>query len=205
MNYLQQFKDILIHIVKEDKSQNQILSDLHLLLELINEELSYLHNGYQKLLSEDGEISINSLELFRATEYNNALMLSMLRPPNIIEILNKVLIEKRYYFFFTVTDILSNADIEKKLKSKLENMQGVVRNKLNLPQLDVKYSELETIQDITQRLFNGATGDWESWEKATKEVISELIGSEKVTSTDINRKIKFEEIIKLKNQLELKF
>jgi len=205
MNYLQQFKDILIHIVKEDKSQNQILSDLHLLLELLNEELSYLHDGYQKLLSEDGTVSINSFELLRATEYNNALMLSMLRPPNIIEILNKALIEKRYYFFFTVTDILSNADIDKKLKNKLEDMQKVIRNKLNLPQLDVKYSELETIQTISQRLFIGANGDWESWEKATKEVICELLGSEKVTGPDINRKIKFEEIIKLKNQLELKF
>jgi len=195
MNYLQQFKDILIHIVKEDKSQNQILSDLHLLLELLNEELSYLHNGYQKLLSEDGTVSINSMELLRATEYNNALMLSILKPPNIIEILNKALIEKRYYFFFTITDVLSNANIENKLKYKLEDMRVVVRTKLNLPKLDFKYSELETIQTITQRLFNGATGDWESWEKATKEVISELLGSEKVTETDINQKLNLKRLL----------
>jgi hypothetical protein len=205
MDYLNKFKEILFHVTKEDRTQNQLLSDLHVLSEQINEEFKALNQGYQKLFGDQSKDLTSSGELLRATEYNNALLFSMLKPSNLVELLNKALLEERYYFFYTVTDVLLNSDINVKTKNQLNVLLSAIRNKLNLPLLDIKYTELEIIQNITQQLLNASLGNWETWQSSTKRIITNLVGQDNLSLSELKKKIQFDDIVKLRNQLELKF
>ncbi|MCJ7649151.1 MAG: hypothetical protein MUP85_11105 [Candidatus Lokiarchaeota archaeon] len=205
MDYQDKFKEVLFHLIKEERTKNQLLGDLHLLSEQINEELKTLNAGYEKLFSDQSQDFTKYNKLIRATEYNNALIFSMLRPPNLIELLNKAIIEERYYFFFTVADILLTSDLNLKIKNQLKVLVSVFRHKLNLPQLDVNYTELKTLQSITQQLLDAALGNFEDWQKSTKKIIGDLVGQDNLTLSELKRKIRFDDILNLKNQLELKF
>lgn len=106
LNFIYSFRDIIYHLLKQDKTDNQILSDIHLLVEEIK---SYISDCYSPEKNKNDFAN----PLLKSVEYNNALLLAALHPANIRYFLNAALAEKRYYFFSMVCDMILHPHLVK--------------------------------------------------------------------------------------------
>ena len=169
INFISSFRDILTHILKNDKTLNQIQSDLHLLLEQIN---NHKNNNNTFI---DSFVNLDPHSLIKALEYNNALLFSTIRPDNIKYFLNSALTEGRYYFVAMVCDMLLNSRIKKELKEEIQIIYKEASLNYKLPLFFKEKSIEDIIENISQDILDICLSHL-NWRDITIKIIKEKIG-----------------------------
>ena len=165
-NFISSFRDILFHILKNDKTLNQIQSDLHLLLEQIN---NHKNNNNTVV---DSFVNLDPHSLIKALEYNNALLFSTIRPDNIKYFLNSALTEGRYYFVAMVCDILLNSKIKKELKEEIQTIYNESSLNYKLPLFFKEKSIEDIIENISKDILDICLTH-SNWREISIKVIKE--------------------------------
>jgi hypothetical protein len=141
------FSDIVYNILKKEKTNNQILSDIHLLLEEIRIYISGID-------SPENYLKSFSSPFIKAIEYNNALLLTALHPANIKYFLNSILTEKRYYFFNTVCDMLLNSNLKNEYKKEVLEIHKEASEKYKIFLYFKEYEISKFIFQICEGILN---------------------------------------------------
>jgi len=152
LDFISSFRDIIFHILMKDKTDNQILSDIHLFAEEIKNYIS-------KLDSNNDGLDESKTVFIKTVEYNNALLLSSLRPANIRYFLNSALKEKRYYFFSTTCDMLLNSNLKKEYKNEVLSVYQEATKTYKIPLLLQEAEICALITKICEEILTESMGN----------------------------------------------
>lgn len=173
MNYLSAFKEIVKTANNEERYQNQTLSDLN----LISSELKDNLKSYEKFMEDirNLDIGISDSNLYFAIEYNNALLLSSLNPDNFMNLLQKAVKEKRYYFFFTAAELFMGSKINSKIKMELQIYVNYIKEELGLVFEDINPEIYNEVIVIANKILDLAIDNFYLFKTISTEVLSPYI------------------------------
>lgn len=208
MDYLSIFIEIVKAANDQARPRNQILSDLNLIIYQIKDNLRTYENFMEWLRNSDS--GLGNHNLYIALEYNNALLFSSLRPDNFMNLLKKAVEEKRFYFFFTASEMLLAAKINSNLKNELISYITYVKEKLGITTEDIIREIHDEVILIAEKMLEIALDDFYLFRIISERIIKQYISlhdphSEKFKG-DINfdnLKTLYGEIIRYSNSLGL--
>lgn len=173
MNYLSIFQTILNSATDRERAQNQLLSDLNLSISEFKDNLKTYETFMDELHNSDQ--GLNNRALYNALEYNNALLLSSLKPDNFMDLLKKAVEEKRYYFFLTASEIILATRINPKLKTELISYVNNIKEKLGLTLDDFRREIYDEIIIIVDKMLEIAIDNLYIFRKISTKVIDPFI------------------------------
>lgn len=204
MNYsrLDKLGNILQKFQSESKTQNQILSDLHLYLEMLGDEIKSIKFPQ---MNAQSEINKSDREIIDSVDFNSALMISNSSPSLIIQSLLDAIILKNYRFFFILCNILFNSELDSDIQNQVKDLYKSVKYEIGYYYNIEDLRELYSLYLITRKLLHITLSDWEQGKKFVKKTSDELFS--KVTSLKgiSKHRIEWEELAKFKKQLDLKY
>lgn len=168
---LSELEKILDNFQNEAKTQNQVLSDLHLFLEILGDEIKSLK--YLQIHSKSGTKEANQ-QLLDTIDFNSALMITNSGSSLIIQSLLDAIILKRYRFFFILCNILLNSEIDLKTKEQVKDLYKSLKYEIGYEYEIEDLPELYTLYLITRKLLHITLSDWDEGRIYVNKIIEEL-------------------------------
>lgn len=173
MDFLSVFSEIIKDANDQERPRNQILGNLNFITSKLKEDVKTYEKFMEELRSSDQGL-INQA-VYVALEYNNALLLSSLRPNNFLDLLKKAVEEKRYYFFFTASEMILAKNINSKQKTDLLSYVNYIKDKLGLTLTEIKTDIYDEIIVILNKLLEIALDDFYLFRTISTKVIEPYV------------------------------
>jgi hypothetical protein len=154
--------------IESVKTQNQVISDFHVLYDSINEELNKLTKGKNEKiypLSTSGA-DIVTLEI---KNFNNTLYALITNSKYLKEIFKEAFFKGNYSFILTTGAIILNSDVPKNIKNDVEGIYLSVLELTNVGDIEKELKELTRLKIIVSNYLIAAKEGIENWFEIAKE------------------------------------